>query len=73
MYSKKAQASIIAFWKVAVAIVLFFPLLSIYNDIKPNLMVSISNPYILLILTFVPFVYWIGVGFLFVNTLRGNA
>lgn len=71
--SKKAQTSIIAFWKVFFAGALFFPLLSIYNDFKPHLLASISNPFIIFAIVVVPFVYWIGVAFLFVNTLKGVA
>jgi hypothetical protein len=73
MRSKKGQASLIAFWRVFVAIALFFPLLSIYSSIKPDLMAAISNPFILFVLAIVPFVYWVGVAYLFVNTLKGGA
>jgi hypothetical protein len=69
--SKKGQASIIAFWKVIFAGALFFPLISIYNDFKPHLMESITNPFIIFVVVVLPFVYWIGVAFLFVNTLKG--
>lgn len=71
--NKKGQISLFAFWKVLIAGVLFFPLLSIYKDFKPQLVATITNPIILLIIAIVPFAYWFGVAFLFVNTMRGNA
>lgn len=73
MYSKKAQVSIISFWKVFVAALLFIPFIKMYSQIKPDLIASLSNPFIIFILIIAPFAYWVGVAFLFVNTLRGNA
>jgi hypothetical protein len=69
---KKAQSSIFAFWKLLLAILFFIPFLHIYKEFAPLLKSTISNPFILFVITIVPFIYWIAVAFLFVNTMRGN-
>jgi len=71
MYSKNGQVTLIAFFKVLVAVLLFFPLLSIYGDFRPYLLETITNPFIVFIIVILPFVYWIGVAFLFINTIKG--
>jgi hypothetical protein len=71
MHSKKAQASLISFWKVFVAGALFIPFINIYDGFKDHLFSTITNPFILFLIVILPVMYWVGVLFLFVNTIRG--
>jgi len=69
--NKKGQTSILAMWKVAVGIALFFPFMHFYTAIKPDLLAGLTSGFLKFLLIITPFVYWVAIAFLFVNTLRG--
>lgn len=72
MSNKKGQVAFIAFGKLALGIVLFFPFMSIYEEMSVHLLSTITNVFIRIIIYALPFLYWVAVIFLFMLTFRGQ-
>lgn len=69
---KKGQVAFIAFLKLVFGVVLFFPFMSIYEDMAPYLFETITNVFIRLLIYAMPVIYWIVLIFLFMLTFRGQ-
>lgn len=74
MKNKKGQAVIMALFVVAVLVAISIPVISLYNGIIKDLIGSINNVFIRVILLFFPFMIIVGIIYVFVNRLRaGNS
>lgn len=73
MKNKKGQAVIMALFIVAVLIAVSIPVIALYNGVIKDLIGSIDNIFIRIILLFLPFMIIVGIIYVFVNRLRAGA
>jgi hypothetical protein len=73
MKNKKGQAVIMALFIVAVLIAVSIPVIALYNGVIKDLIGSIDNIFIRVILLFLPFMIIVGIIYVFVNRLRAGA
>jgi Zn-dependent protease with chaperone function len=71
--NKKGQAVIMALFIVAVLIAVSIPVIALYNGVIKDLIGSIDNIFIRIILLFLPFMIIVGIIYVFVNRLRAGA
>jgi len=72
MANKKGQAVIMALFIVAVLVAISIPVISLYNGVIKDLIGSIDNIFIRVILLFLPFMIIVGIIYVFVNRLRAG-
>ena len=72
MANKKGQAVIMALFIVAVLVAISIPVIALYNGVIKDLIGSIDNIFIRVILLFLPFMIIVGIIYVFVNRLRAG-
>jgi hypothetical protein len=72
MKNKKGQAVIMALFIVGFLIAISIPVISLYNGVMKDVIGSIDNIFIRVILLFLPFAIIVGIIYVFVNRLRAG-